>query len=93
MRWAWTQRFFWMCCWIAILGFPIGILVLGSTMTSRFGTSIETLYLEVANVLGDWPARIVFGGSWLAFGVLLFWRTVLSKHRHEDSGPPADLHD
>jgi hypothetical protein len=88
-----TKRFAEFCFWIATLGPPIGILVLGAKFLRNLGGPLEVFYLNTANVFGDWVARSILGGCWMLLSGALLWRFLLSKHRNEEPGPPADLHD
>jgi hypothetical protein len=79
--------------WLSMLGAPLSILVFGDRMLEVVGGPALSFYRNTANVLGDVAARVIIGLPWLALASAIFWRYVISKHRHEDPGPPADLHD
>lgn len=79
--------------WISMLGAPLAILVTGERVLEVFGGPVLGVYRSTANAFGDGAARAIIALPWLALASAIFWRYVISQHRNDDPGPPADLHD
>ena len=86
------HRVIWIIFWMAMLGTPIAYFFVGPQLVAPPGP-LTGLYDSAVQLLGEWATRIVFCGVWLAFGVALLWRLVLSKNRDKVNLDPLDLHD
>jgi hypothetical protein len=77
--------------WIVFLTLPIAFL-LGVTAASLDRDGLAGVYVALMELIGERRAKWLFSGLWLAMNVVVFWRVMLSKKRH-DLGPSVDLDD
>ena len=73
-----------------MLGMPVVAFVSKSDALLGVDPLVQ-LYAAASDLIGELPARALFCGIWLAFGLALFWRIEIRKET--DDAPPADLHD
>ncbi|HEY4211871.1 MAG TPA: hypothetical protein VGM84_10355 [Steroidobacteraceae bacterium] len=77
--------------WLVFLALPLWFLIAAPNVLLN-NDGLAGIYIALSQLLGERAARWVFGGLWFATNLLVFWRVMLSKKRHE-LGPSLDLDD
>ncbi len=86
-----TRILFAVICFVALAA-PL-LFLFARPGTSPGSDEFNQLYSSMVTLLGEWLARLVFCGVWLALDAALVWRLFLSKRKDNDVSPIEGLGD